>query len=88
MVNAAFHTEIHNYAAADGTQHYAPAIALQIPKALGPAIHRVAGLQNFTTEERQSFNGPVVDFAGATREGRGASFRQESHADTGGRGAA
>jgi hypothetical protein len=68
QVNAAFHTEIHDFADSDGERHFAPAITLQIPKALSPAISRIAGLQNFTIEERQGFNGPVVDFAGAAEK--------------------
>ena len=73
QVNAAFHTEIHNYLGAEGASHFAPATALQIPKALSPAIKTINGVQNFKAEVRPGFNGPVVDFAAGTVDERVAA---------------
>jgi subtilase family serine protease len=50
QVDAAFHTQINNYKAADGRSVYANATALQIPSALAPSIMDVAGTENIRVE--------------------------------------
>ncbi len=50
QVDAAFHTHINNYKAADGRMVYANADALQVPSALAPSIMDVAGTEDIRVE--------------------------------------
>jgi len=48
QIEAAFHTEIHYFAAADGDRHWANVSDPEIPSAFAPAVAGVLGLHNFT----------------------------------------
>jgi hypothetical protein len=66
QVESAFHTTIHNYTAADGTEHFAPASDVKIPAALAPAIARISGVDNFRVFTPAPFAAPATDFAAGT----------------------
>jgi hypothetical protein len=66
QIESTFHTEIHNFQAADGSTHYAYAQGIKVPTAVAGVIQRVTGLQNFTPQTLRNFGGPVSDFAPGT----------------------
>ncbi len=61
QVEAAFHTEIHNYRTADMQVHYANANAAQIPAALANVVAGVSGLQNFNVPHDANYEAVVID---------------------------
>ncbi len=59
QVEAAFHTEIHNYQMQDGRTFFANATPLMVPAAIAPAVKGSNGLSNFEIARLGNFDGPV-----------------------------
>jgi hypothetical protein len=59
QVEAAFHTEIHNYQMPDGRTFFANATPLKVPGAIAPAVRGSNGLSNFEIARLGNFDGPV-----------------------------